>query len=276
MNRRQAFTLVEMAIVLVIVGLLVGGVLAALALIRQAEIRAISNERTSFEAALYTFRNKYNGIPGDLPTAFNFFGTACGTNTATIGTGCNGDGNEQIDYRGGENVKAWEHLALAQLIPGTYTGNGTVDVVPVGPSNAYHRNGTSGSIIWSSATNLPKSGMDNSYWNITDESAMAAAGACPNCFPPIGGGYLELGALSTSSPVRTVSSMSVGEVFALDQKIDDGRATRGKMRGYVPGGCGDGGGTYYYYIGDPVYPNRADYMGTTNDGACMIGFILTN
>ena len=67
---KQAFTLIELAIVLIILGLLAGGVLYGQNLIKAAELRAVASESEKFQAALMTFRGKYFYYPGDMPNAF--------------------------------------------------------------------------------------------------------------------------------------------------------------------------------------------------------------
>jgi len=62
-----AFTLVELAIVLVIVGLLVGGVLVGQDLIRNAEIKSTAAQIEKFDLAGATFRTKYRAVAGDIP-----------------------------------------------------------------------------------------------------------------------------------------------------------------------------------------------------------------
>ncbi len=64
-NQCDGFTLIEMSIVLVIIGLIVGGVLAGQSLISAAAVRAQINQIASYNAAVNTFRDKYGGIPGD-------------------------------------------------------------------------------------------------------------------------------------------------------------------------------------------------------------------
>lgn len=72
---RKGFTLVELAIVIVIIGLLVGGVLAGKELVEQAKIRAQVKQLQEYDAAVAIFRSKYGNLPGDLPqvdaTKFN-------------------------------------------------------------------------------------------------------------------------------------------------------------------------------------------------------------
>jgi prepilin-type N-terminal cleavage/methylation domain-containing protein len=82
---KKAFTLVELAIVIVIIGLLVGGVLAGRELIEQAKIRAQIKQFSSIDTAALTFKSKYGFIPGDVPEGaaakFNFtWGSPMGGN----------------------------------------------------------------------------------------------------------------------------------------------------------------------------------------------------
>ena len=67
--QQAGFTLIELSIVLVIIGLIVGGVLTGQDLIRAAEIRATIGQYEKYNTAVNTFRTKYNGIPGDLLAA---------------------------------------------------------------------------------------------------------------------------------------------------------------------------------------------------------------
>ena len=97
-TREIGFTLVELSIGLVIIGLVIGGVLVGKDLIRAAEVRSISAQKEATVTAVYTFKNKYNGLPGDLKDAQTFFGAAadCTAAQTTLAT-CNGDGNSLLD-----------------------------------------------------------------------------------------------------------------------------------------------------------------------------------
>jgi prepilin-type N-terminal cleavage/methylation domain-containing protein len=66
MHTRSGFTLIELSIVLVIIGLIAGGVLVGRDLIEAARIRQQITEIEQFKTAVNTFRIKYNGLPGDL------------------------------------------------------------------------------------------------------------------------------------------------------------------------------------------------------------------
>jgi len=130
---RHAFTLVELSIVLVILGLLVGGVVAGQSLIRASEVRRSTVEFDIYRTAISTFRAKYGTLPGDFDKAADIWGTdptGCpwGTYAAKRKETCNGDGNGKIstfgDYSGTyyEIYRAWQHLANAGYIEGEYVG----------------------------------------------------------------------------------------------------------------------------------------------------------
>jgi len=84
------FTLIELSVVLVIIGLIVGGVLVGQDLIKAATVRSQITQLQQVETAIYTFRNKYGALPGDMPNATQMFGTT-DANGYTVANG-NGDG----------------------------------------------------------------------------------------------------------------------------------------------------------------------------------------
>src|ERR1700691_4635745 len=98
----KGFTLIELSIVLVIIGLIVGGILTGQDLIKAAEQRATLAQIEKYNTAVNTFRNKFGGIPGDLPaataTSFNLFAVGTGTPPcSTAGAaGCQ-DGNGLVE-----------------------------------------------------------------------------------------------------------------------------------------------------------------------------------
>ena len=72
MNRSKGFTLVEIAIVLVIIGLLLGGILKGQELINNARVRSISDRSNSLKAAWYAFIDRYQALPGDFAQAVRY------------------------------------------------------------------------------------------------------------------------------------------------------------------------------------------------------------
>ena len=118
------FTLVELAIVLVIIGLIIGGVLVGQDLIKAAEIRSTISQIERYNASVNAFRDKYRYVPGDIPTTaadnFGFVGRA--------GTAGSGDGNTLLEggaanatVLDGETALFWRDLYDAQLIENNFT-----------------------------------------------------------------------------------------------------------------------------------------------------------
>jgi prepilin-type N-terminal cleavage/methylation domain-containing protein len=134
MNRKHAFSLVELSIVLVILGLLTGGILTGQNLIHAAELRKAATDMDMYRVAVHSFKNKYFAIPGDMAMATDFWGIAGGSgydttclNAQSAGdkATCNGDGNGYVRHgiqSQSERFLAWKHLANAGLISGSYTG----------------------------------------------------------------------------------------------------------------------------------------------------------
>ena len=104
MKNQKGFTLVEIAIVLVIIGLLLGGVLKGQELISNAKIKSTQQNIQELSAALYAYKDKTGYLPGDDPTA---------TNNP-------GDGDGTIDAN--ERQPIYQHLVNKGLIAGNYDG----------------------------------------------------------------------------------------------------------------------------------------------------------
>ena len=114
----RGFTLVEVAIVLVIIGVLLGGVLKGQELINNARVKNLANELRSTQTAVFAFQDKFRALPGDYASA---------SSTWSAGTpAANGDGNGVI--AGAETTEAWDHLRRAGLL----TGSG-----PAAPTNTF-------------------------------------------------------------------------------------------------------------------------------------------
>lgn len=236
----RAFSLVELSIVLVILGLLVGGILAGQSLIRAAELRAVSTEFSRYKTAISAFRDKYFFLPGDISNATSFWsaGTCPGTNANTTSpqpNTCNGDGdgmieaNESSATTSNGTFRFWQHLAMAGLIEGSYTGV---------PNSATFSHLT----ISLTTPNAPASKLSTATWgvfyagNYASDSLLFYAGSYGNAFG-FGAPVANAGA---SGPV-----LKPEEAWNIDTKIDDGKPATGIMtslytqNGTGAGNCGD-------------------------------------
>jgi prepilin-type N-terminal cleavage/methylation domain-containing protein len=134
MPRSSGFTLLEMAIVLVIIGLLLAGVLKGQELLTSARVRSIVQQQDGIRTAYFGFVDRYRSPPGDYANAVG--------NVPNVSTACatagNGNGDSRIEEANGESILAWEHLAKSGFLIGAYicTGNTVIDPNSV-PRNAY-------------------------------------------------------------------------------------------------------------------------------------------
>jgi len=228
---RQGFSLLELSIVLVIIGLIAGGIVAGASMIRAAELRSLITQETQFKIAIYTFRDKYLGLPGDLKNATAFWGaepvancpgdeTTPSTTTAT----CDGNGNGQINWNaqpsgvGNESFRFWQHLANAELISGSFTG----------VQAAGNCNGT-GECEVDIDINAPSTPFSGAGWSIDYRDASTSLTG--NHFPRPSANIMFLG---TEQNYTTGAFLSPAEAWNLDKKNDDGKPGTGRVRPWSP------------------------------------------
>lgn len=228
--KNNGFTLLELSIALVIIGLLVGGVLAGRALIHSAKLNNIITEHKRFKDAFQMFEEKYNALPGDMYTATEIWGRAdtgggsgqCANPADDIGTGkqtCNGSGDRKIaEYPNQyEQFRVWQHLSNADFLEGQYTG-----------IHSDHPYQTAVSV--EIGVNIPSSKVDgqlgwnfrattgSAYWSNHDQSSPGLMLGVPNYLGNIGSAYNE------------GMWISPQDTFNLDSKWDDGLPGKGQMR----------------------------------------------
>ncbi len=229
---RSGFSLVELSIVLVILGLLTGGILSGQSLIRAAELRSVSSEFQRYTAAVQTFRDKYMAIPGDMPSATRFWGrysTAawCLTNSAaavnaSTGT-CDGNSTGTLQRpaaasQSSERFQFWRQLALAGLVEGTYNGLA---------GSGSDEDGDLGD-------NMPGGKMGNTGWHA--HSIISSDDAAIYYNTPYGNGFLFGGVQANGRPQTQV--LKPEEAWNIDTKMDDGRPAYGKViAGYWNNAC---------------------------------------
>lgn len=264
-NQQSGFTLIELSIVLVIIGLIVGGVLMGRDLIKAAEIREAISQVESFKVAVKTFRLQYNALPGDMPTATQIWGAANAdpaTCIGTIGSGtetCDGDGNDALNISTGshESARFWQHLANANLVKGTYTGIDGGGPVGIGCQN--------------DGSNCPQGVFGNSYYeaNTTQGTGSYTPHAMSNFFL-FGNSRLAAGQ-NNDTPIGAI--MTTQEAFQIDSKIDDGKPVTGKAFSTIRKGAFGGVFADVQDCSNNADPSIAEYDLTRTEKSCSMKFL---
>ena len=136
-HRQTGFTLVEIAVVLVMIGLLLGGILKGQDLIDGARVRNLADLNAGVQAAYYGFIDRYRQVPGDTSAATA--ASILGDSSITAG----GNANGRIDNADwGEASALWVHLTRAGLLQGRYDGGATSATryrdAAMAPQNAFN------------------------------------------------------------------------------------------------------------------------------------------
>lgn len=227
LNSGQAgFTLVELAIVLLCLGIVGAAVLKGQSMIRQSRIATTIVQVQSYQQAFKVFQETYRFIPGDMPAAQTVL-----PNCTSVTNCTNGNGNAYIgdDTRLAfdaidtlpisENVQAWKHMALAGLVSG---------VDPTSPNNGW-------------GTSHPGSPFGGGYhlYEIKTDVMMI--------FWPDASMYsgrmltLQRRADGGRGGLHGARIMTPGNASLIDRKIDDGQADSGFVKassGNLTDGCG--------------------------------------
>lgn len=202
-HSEQGFTLVELAIVMVIIGLLIGGILKGQELISNARISSTVSQVKGLDAALNTFQDKYNALPGDINNpATRLTGcTAAPCSTAGNGNGRIGTTLTTVPTNANEEGIMFAHLNAADLISG-------VDMA--GSSATFGRM-------------LPAVKAGGGMWVAYGDAAPA------NTTLTVGRQYAVLNG-TVAAPGTASGSLSSTAAAQIDRKLDDGQPQSGAVQ----------------------------------------------
>ena len=199
MRKQSGFTLIEIAIVLVIIGLLLGGVLKGQELITSARVRNLISQQDGVKAAFFGFQDRYRALPGDYP------GAQANTNIPNVAATLGGNGDGQILNTGAANEQtiAWTHMSHAGFLTGSFNMGTATDAVAAAntPANTYNA--------------FLQLVYDNVYSVIVGDPAATAR-----------------------HNLKTGNQVPVEIMTEVDRKVDDGNPGRGSFRFSVYLGAG--------------------------------------
>lgn len=258
-NSRGGFTLVELAIVIVVIALIITSLLIGASLIRTARIQSIASDTNKFLSGISTFIVKYDFVPGDFPNAESYWGSDVNcpdtpTNSDPKIATCNGNGDgkirthELVPEQHYEIFRAWQHLSNAGMISGIYTG---VSATDPNVAIADHVIGL----------NCPSSKINGGGYTIAYHSP---GGSLP--WPGIMGNLIQFGVKAPTNATY-MPIITPLESYSIDTKIDDGRPGKGIVS------------SNNVAIIDPSYdcvttadPETARYNFSNTDHDCSLAF----
>ncbi len=224
-NNESGFTLVELAIVMIIIGLLIGGILKGQELINNSRVTATVAQIKGIDGAISTFRDKYSALPGDMA---NPAGRLPGCNAVPCNVTGNGDSVILANAAGanfgsavpvatgvnGEGVRAFSHLAAGDMISG------------VNPTAA-------GAVT--AGVHLPEAKVGGVFFLGHRASGLQAhTAAATNA--PRSGHYIAING-SVAAVAAATGRLTPQQASAIDRKIDDGDPNTGAVRANTAATC---------------------------------------
>lgn len=219
---KTGFSLIELAIGLVIIGLLTGGILMGRGLLRNAEIKSVISELEKYDSAVTMFEKKYDGLPGDIPNATDIWGAVnvvaatCETTPSDGTLTCNGTDDRIISTGPGGTLQSERKHAVIQLKNAGYiTGNFTGVGGPGGPTHEV------------AGVNQPAFPVSRSGMSMT--TSIVSGGADPHYFDGVLNPTFHVGGQRSTGSFWT-PIFTPEEMWSMDTKMDDGRPAYGRFQ----------------------------------------------
>ena len=221
-RKKTGFSLIELSIVLIIIGLLIAGVTGGASLIKSSELRAVITESRSWSVSVNSFYNQFDALPGDY--------------NKTLGSLAGGDGDATMEYDNDESVgdgdyegrNAWRHLAATNVLDTSiiYSGTSTATLPDAADPTSALAVTNFGTLI--PASKISSAGWDFDYNTTSTHNVVVLTGA-------IGASAAATNTLVNGTLVAT-GVITPTDSLSLDSKYDDGIANTGSIRAVEPSG----------------------------------------
>lgn len=242
-TRRRAFSLIELSIVLIIIGLLIAGVTGGASLIKSSELRSVITESRTWSVSVNSFFNQFDNLPGDY------------SGTLGLPEGGNGDGRIQFsnaaaataDRSNFEGRNAWRQLSITNILDSSVVYSSATNTAAISTNPITTALSSFGDEVPSSK--IGSAGWDFDYNNTTGHNVVVitgtiAASNTPDTNTLVNGTFVSSGVLTPT------------DALSLDSKYDDGASNAGSIQG----------------IGADCVFNTSQYNTIDSDEECALSF----
>jgi prepilin-type N-terminal cleavage/methylation domain-containing protein len=247
--KNKGFTLIEISIVLLIIGVITGGIIIGQSLLVSSRLQTIITDMDSYATAVSNFKDTYQSLPGDFADATTRWGTdsnTCPTGGGATGT-CNGNGNGMIANtnaasQANESFLFWQHLNKAGMFGKSLNNKASSG----GANHAVIDNNTP-------VSSIKQAGFSATWIGTLSSDSQRYDGFYGNVF--------HFGANSSSN-------MTYGAALTpIDAKIDDQMPASGKVRAYKSNSTINPGCT------TTEVSSTASYATTSDNRLCSLIFV---
>ncbi len=263
--REEGFTLVELSIVIIIIGLLISGITVGTSIIKNSELAAIASDLKSYQSAYVNFAQRYYGTPGDITNGASLWPSTSTTPCGETDANCIGNGDGKINTAL-EGRAAWRELALAGMI------SANIQTVATSATTASIASSIAGTMPASKSIGVGYSmvnGAEAVYYDTNSYSGKTGLWGTGDPTSSKGNTVVNavlMGKVYANNQFLTGAAYSPQDAYSLDIKMDDGAASSGLLR------AGDGADMAAH----SCLNLDGTYLLSSNSTACIIGFAMND